>query len=69
MRETNLDRLDWHKSSYSDSVACIEVALSTVDAILVRDSKAGNAGHLMFKLTEWRSFIAIVGAGGLDPGT
>ena len=69
MLDADLDRLDWRKSSYSDSATCVEVAYPTLDAILVRDSKAGNAGHLTFMRTDWRSFIVRVRAGEFDVDT
>ena len=48
MFDADLASLDWRKSSYSATNGCVEVAHAALDAILVRDSKARNVGHLTF---------------------
>ena len=66
--ENNEDRAPvFRKSSHSGSANsnCVEVA-STGDTILVRDSKAPEAGTLRFNLSEWRAFLAGVRQGEFD---
>lgn len=67
MFDADLASLDWRKSSYSATNGCVEVAHAALDAILVRDSKARNVGHLTFTRAEWRTFIVRVRADGFDP--
>lgn len=53
-------RLEWFKSSYSDSSDgndCVEVA-ATVGAIHVRDSKNVPGPHVGFGTTAWVDFVA-----------
>jgi len=69
MLDADSESLDWRKSSYSAACDCVEVAHAPLDAILVRDSKARNAGHLTFMRAEWRTFIVRVRADGFDPNT
>jgi hypothetical protein len=57
MIDAGLDGMDWRKSSYSNSINCVEVAYAAPDAILVRDSKTRDAGHLTFTRAEWREFV------------
>ncbi len=54
--------LTWRKSSFCQSGECLEV--STHDGmLLVRDSKAPQAGILSFDAEEFRSFVRGVVAG------
>ncbi|GAA3990434.1 DUF397 domain-containing protein [Thermobifida alba] len=51
--------VSWHKSSYSDGGGgnCVEVA-ETPEAVLIRDTKHRDLGHLHFSPTEWATFLA-----------
>jgi hypothetical protein len=69
MLNADPEDLDWRKSSYCCESNCVEVAYATLDAILVRDSKARNAGHLTFMRAEWRTFIVKVRADAFDLDT
>jgi len=52
----------WRKSSYCQSGECVEV--SALDGmVMVRDSKAPQAGTLSFNADEFRSFVRGVVAG------
>lgn len=50
--------LNWSKSSYSagDGGECVEVA-TTVDAVLVRDSKDVARPHLAVAPARWAHFV------------
>ncbi|MFF1923241.1 DUF397 domain-containing protein [Streptomyces sp. NPDC058221] len=53
-------RLEWFKSSYSDSSnsnECVEVA-ATTDAVLVRDSKHAQGPRLAFASGAWADFTS-----------
>lgn len=56
---TDHNRLRWHKSSYSGGNGgdCVEVA-ETPEAVLIRDTKHRDLGHLDFSPTEWATFLA-----------
>lgn len=57
----------WTKSSYSGgNGACVEVAVPTVEAIAVRDSKDPDGPRLTFENAAWSTFVADVGAGVYD---
>ena len=70
MRATDLSRVTWRKSSYSNGTggSCVEIASlagSTDDighTIAVRDSKDPQGPALVFTAAEWREFIAGVKA-------
>ncbi|MDG4766647.1 DUF397 domain-containing protein [Solwaraspora sp. WMMD406] len=47
----------WHKSSYSDSSSCIEVAGNLPERVLVRDTKDRDGGTLTFAPTAWSAFL------------
>lgn len=52
--------MDWNKSSRcrTDTPLCVEVCI-TEDAVLVRDSKLGDASPVLtFTHDEWRAFLA-----------
>lgn len=55
------DGLKWRKSSFSggNGAECVEVA-SDGRAVLVRDTKRREAGHLAVDADGWRVFIAAV---------
>jgi len=52
----------WHKSSYSNSSNCVEIAQTRSGKIAVRDSKDADGAVLTFSLNEWRGFVAKVQA-------
>jgi hypothetical protein len=48
----------WRKSSYSvNGTACVELA-GADDAVLLRDSKHPDQGHLTFTKAELAAFVA-----------
>jgi len=47
----------WHKSTRSDTTACVEVADNLPGRVYVRDTKDRDGGTLAFTPTVWRSFI------------
>ncbi|MGI5121437.1 DUF397 domain-containing protein [Marinactinospora thermotolerans] len=51
--------LRWHTSSYSSGNGgnCVEVA-ECGDAVLVRDTRHRELGHLGFAPAEWTAFLA-----------
>jgi hypothetical protein len=56
----------WRKSSYSSAGNdCVELA-DGGDAVLLRDSKHPDQGHLTFTRSELAAFIAGVKAGEFD---
>ncbi|GAB7047635.1 DUF397 domain-containing protein [Catenuloplanes indicus] len=57
---THLD-LQWQKSSFCGSSACIEIATAD-QSRLMRDSKDKNSPILAFDAVAWGSFIAGVKA-------
>jgi hypothetical protein len=62
-----LSSLTWHTSSYSSSNSnCVEVA-ATGTSIAVRDSKDPHGPVLLFDAREWRTFVAGITAGEIDP--
>jgi hypothetical protein len=67
MRQPDLSRAEWHKSSYSSANgACVEVA--TVDgAVAVRHSKDPDGPALIYPPAEWAAFTRGVQAGEFDP--
>ncbi len=60
----NIDRVTWHKSSYSNGNggACVEVADLPDGGRAVRDSKDPTGPVLMFTPAEWAAFTAGVRA-------
>ena len=71
MHASDLSRVAWRKSSYSNaSGSCVEIAILT-DApgehdIAVRDSKDPHGAALTFTARHWRDFIAAIKANELD---
>jgi uncharacterized protein DUF397 len=63
-----IDRVTWHKSSYSNGNggACVEVADLDGGARAVRDSKDPSGGHLMFTTAQWAVFTTSVKSGEFD---
>jgi hypothetical protein len=56
----------WRKSSYSISQAnCVELA-ATPDAVLLRDSKHPDAGHLILTRAQLAALLTDIKAGTLD---
>ncbi|HST66853.1 MAG TPA: DUF397 domain-containing protein [Mycobacteriales bacterium] len=55
----------WHKSSFSSSGNCVEVALAT-DGVGVRDTKDREGPVLRFTRAEWDAFVAGVRNGEFD---
>ncbi|MEU3189075.1 DUF397 domain-containing protein [Streptomyces sp. NPDC006992] len=62
-----VDQLHWFKSSYSgsDGGDCVEVAVDSLDAVCVRDSKAVGTGGPTLRVGrgEWAAFLALAAAG------
>jgi hypothetical protein len=56
--------LDWRKSGFCGSSACVEVAISA-DAVLVRDAADRDGGQLTFERAGWAAFMAELAAGRL----
>ncbi|ONI79491.1 hypothetical protein ALI144C_27230 [Actinosynnema sp. ALI-1.44] len=55
-----LGSLRWRTSSYSPNTAnCVEVATPPSE-VLVRDTKARQAGHLMIPSQSWERFLTSV---------
>lgn len=60
----------WRKSSRSGPSPtgnCVEVAVAG-DAVLVRDSKNPEDGHLRFSAPAWSTFVSTLGRAGLEEG-
>lgn len=54
----------FRKSSFSDSVNCVEVAFQkNPSGILVRNSRNPESGTLEFTIGEWTAFLRGVNAG------
>ena len=67
---TDLDRAEWRKSSFSSGSGgnCVEVATNLPGVIAVRDSKDPDGPVLTLCLAQWRSFAAGVKLGEFDQG-
>ncbi len=57
-----LTAVDWRKSTFCDTSACVEVG-PVGDQIALRDSKDPDGPVLRFTRQEWTAFVAGVGAG------
>lgn len=57
-----MEDLAWRKSSYSggNGTECVEVGQTHDGAVLVRDTKSRQVGHLALATYEWRAFIVSV---------
>ena len=53
----DLSRVEWHKSSYSNSTGCVEIAF-VGGLVAVRDSKDPGGPALIFTTHEWEAFLA-----------
>jgi hypothetical protein len=63
--DVDLASARWHKSSYSGTSGCIQVAY--IDGyIAVRDSKESQGPALVFNTDEWQAFIKGVRDGEFD---
>ncbi|WP_030440723.1 DUF397 domain-containing protein [Actinoplanes subtropicus] len=58
-----VDAVQWQRSSYCGTNACVEVARADDGRILVRDSKRPDNEVLSFTAEEWAAFVAGVAAG------
>jgi hypothetical protein len=56
----DLSRANWCKSSHSggNGGQCVEVARNLSGVVVVRDSKARQAGMLVFSRAAWAGFAA-----------
>jgi hypothetical protein len=59
MLNTCPSTLMWRKSSFSESVNCVEVAIND-RAVSIRDSKARNNEALSFSSSAWQEFTQAV---------
>jgi hypothetical protein len=63
----DLSEARWHKSSYSGANGdCVEVAGNLPEVVAVRDSKHREGPALVFRDTEWDTFLSSVKVGQLD---
>lgn len=58
--------LPFRRSSHCSMGSCVEVALGSVDGIVVRDAKNISGPALKFTVAEWQAFIAGVKGGEFD---
>jgi hypothetical protein len=54
---TDLDHLEWRKSTMSAASDCVEVAF-TQQSVLVRHSQRPDGQTLTFTLAEWKAFLS-----------
>jgi hypothetical protein len=59
-------KLEWYKSSYSESGNCVELARLPNRSLAVRDSKDRRGATLTFTPSEWCAFLAGVKDGEFD---
>jgi hypothetical protein len=59
MQSADPSALIWRKSSFSESVNCVEVAIQE-ELVLIRDSKNRNGGMLSISFSAWREFLQMV---------
>jgi hypothetical protein len=59
-------QLSWHRSSRCSSGGCVEMA-STVETVLVRDSKLRDSAILSFEPAAWNAFVTAAVAGEIRP--
>lgn len=55
----------WRKSSYSNNLDCVEVALSP-ETTAIRDSKHPHPPHLTVSIQQWHHFLSAIRDGGSD---
>ncbi|MEW2544874.1 DUF397 domain-containing protein [Streptomyces sp. NPDC047002] len=66
MKQTDLSKVVWRKSSYSSANGqCVEVAQAG-EAVAVRDSKDPAGSALVFAAGEFTAFVRGVTCGGFD---
>lgn len=67
---TDLDRAEWRKSSFSSGSGgnCVEVATNLPGMVAARDSKDPDGPVLTLTPAQWRSFAAGVQRGDFDLG-
>lgn len=58
-----MDNLNWHKSTYSNSGQCVEVADLPAGGKAVRNSRFPAGPVLKFTEAEWDAFLSGVRAG------
>ena len=59
--------VQWRKSSYSgDNGNCVELAVVAADRVAMRDSKAPDAGMLVFSRADLGDLLSGVRAGEFD---
>jgi hypothetical protein len=58
---------EFHKSTFSASGNCVEVAFLPSGDVGVRHSRAPQRGTLTFTASEWEAFVRGVRAGEFDP--
>jgi hypothetical protein len=56
----------YHKSSFSESGNCVEVAFSRTGEVKLRDSKSPHGAELRFSEPEWQAFLRGVFDGQFD---
>jgi hypothetical protein len=63
----NLDRLDWHTSTFSgeNGNSCVEVA-PTPTGVAVRDTKDRSRTPHLHSATAWRDFLTALRNGEFD---
>ncbi|MGW6061061.1 DUF397 domain-containing protein [Streptomyces sp. NPDC055189] len=65
----SLSGWSWHRSSYSESGDCVEVAFVR-EAVIIRDSQNPSGPRVVFSGERWQAFLsALVRAGGEGGGT
>ncbi|MFI6374843.1 DUF397 domain-containing protein [Streptomyces sp. NPDC050546] len=71
MRDYDLSKAGWRKSTYSDGNggSCVEVADGVPGTVPVRDSKMADGPVLLVGSYAWRAFIRTVGAAGSGGGS
>jgi Domain of unknown function (DUF397) len=58
MKEVDLSRAEWHKSSYSSQDGnCLEVARNLPGLVAVRDSKSPDGPNLLVSPKSWQAFL------------
>lgn len=60
--------MEWIRSSFCDTGACVEVAVSpALERVYIRDTKErGERNYLVFTLDEWDAFVDGVKKGEFD---
>jgi hypothetical protein len=66
--QQNQPQLNWVRSEFCGTGACVEAAQTADDSILLRNSTDPTGPVLTFKRSEWDAFVAGVRAGNFDSG-